>query len=201
MDIGFIFVARDCGSSLWQASFATLIFGVLLGQILLNITFAFTDCDNELPSSLGFFLLDFKLVNTAVRSILPFDPDSSHLPVGRPVTLRTIRQMICMEKVLSDIAQASIQIVFLQSANVAKSFVVLSVLVGIIHGTLSIVLVVRDYVQDEWDVQARRAELGTALLPCDSIRRLDITSVPRSFDHGQLPSTQMMGAQRAPEPM
>lgn len=180
MDVAFIFVARDCGSSLWQASFATVIFAVLLGQLLLNSFFAFTDCDHELPASLGFFMLDFKLMNTAVRAILPFDPDSSLLPVARPVTLRTARRLVGLEKVVSDIAQVSIQIVYLENAPVAQTFVLLSVLVGILHGSFSVFMVVQECVQDERVDQARRAELctallrhDTALLPCESIRSIE----------------------------
>merc|ERR1719428_965229 len=88
-DVVFIFIAKDCGSSLWWASLACFVFGVVFGQMLFNVCFACTDCDHELPSSFGFVLLDFKLVNAAVRDVLPFDPDASHLPIARPVTLRT----------------------------------------------------------------------------------------------------------------
>jgi len=159
LDMAFIFVAHDCGSSLWQASLCVVVFGVVLGQLLLNIGFAATDCDHELPSSFGFFLLDFKLVNTAVLSIIPFNPDASHLPVARPVTLRTTGHFIGMEKVLSDLAQVCIQIVYLRSNSTASSFVMFSVLVGILHGTFSICVVVREWVTDEKTAIAKTAKL------------------------------------------
>lgn len=164
-DVAFIFIAKDCGSSLWWASLATFIFSVVFGQLLFNTCFACTDCDHELPSSFGFVLLDFKLVNTAVRSILPFDPDASDLPVARPVTLRTTGHLIGMEKVVGDIAQVSIQIAFLHSSNAPQSFVLFSVLVGMIHGTLSLIMVIRECVQDEYDLQAQSIHFGTALSP------------------------------------
>ncbi|CAE8644677.1 unnamed protein product, partial [Polarella glacialis] len=97
-DVAFIFIARDCGSSLWWASLATVIFGVVFCQLIFNTCFACTDCDRELPKSFGFMLLDFKLVNAAVRHVLPFDPDVSDLPVAKPVTLRTSGHLVGLEK-------------------------------------------------------------------------------------------------------
>merc|ERR1711920_151856 len=133
-DVGFILIARDCGSSLWWASLATFIFGVVFGQMLFNVCFACTDCDHELPASFGFVLLDFKLVNAAVRDALPFDPDISHLPVGRPVTLRTASNLVGVEKLVGDIAQVCIQILFISTAKYAHSFVYFSICVGVLNG-------------------------------------------------------------------
>merc|ERR1711988_289420 len=116
-------------------------------------------------------LLDFKLVNTAVRSVLPFDPDFSHLPVPRPVTLRITRHLTGIEKVVSDIAQVSIQIAFLRTDQPTPNFVKVSVLVGIAHGIFSLYIIIRGYVQDELAVQG--APLSTALLPCDRIRTFE----------------------------
>lgn len=164
-DVAFIFIARDCGSSLWWASFATFVFGVVFGQLLFNTCFACTDCDRELPSSFGFVLLDFKLVNTAVRDVLPFDPDASDLPVARPVTLRTTGHLVGMEKVVGDIAQVSIQIAFLHGTQVPQTFVIFSVLLGMVHGTFALITVIRECVQDEWDLSSQRVQLGTALMP------------------------------------
>lgn len=164
-DVVFIFIARDCGSSLWWASLATFVFGVVFVQLLFNMCFACTDCDHELPSSFGFILLDFKLVNAAVRHVLPFDPDASHLPVARPVTLRTTAHLIGIEKVMGDVAQVSIQVLFLRNSKLAHSFVVFSVLMGILHGSISLGQVLRECVQDEFQVQAQNLQLGTTLLP------------------------------------
>lgn len=164
-DVAFIFIARDCGSSLWWASFATFVFGIVFGQLLFNTCFACTDCDHELPKSFGFVMLDFKLINTAVRDILPFDPDASDLPVARPVTLRTTSHLVGMEKVVGDIAQVCIQIMFLHTTNAPQTFVLFSVLVGMVHGTLALITVIRECVQDEWDLQAKGIQLGTALMP------------------------------------
>merc|ERR1740121_3369573 len=136
-DVVFIFIARDCGSSLWWASAATFIFGVVFGQMTFNVCFACTDCDHELPASFGFVLLDFKLVNAAVRGALNFDPDVSHLPVGRPVTLRTASNLVGVEKLIGDIAQVCIQILFLGSANYAHGFVYFSVF-GVLNGAFSL---------------------------------------------------------------
>lgn len=163
-DVVFIFIARDCGSSLWWASLATFVFGVVFGQLFFNSCFAITDCDHELPASFGFVLLDFKLVNTAVQNVLPFDPDASHLPVSRPVTLRTIGHLIGLEKVVGDIAQVSIQGLFLYSTEMPHHFVGFSVLVGVLHGTFSLFKVVRECVQDEWAVQTRTLRLDKAML-------------------------------------
>jgi len=162
-DVVFIFIARDCGSSLWWASLATFIFGVVFGQLLFNTCFACTDCDHELPGSFGFVLLDFKLVNAAVRGALPFDPDVSHLPVGRPVTLRTASNMVGIEKFIGDIAQVCIQILFLGSMNNTHGFVIFSVVVGILNGGFSLSNVIKNCVQEEWAAQARIVEQGTAL--------------------------------------
>lgn len=168
-DIVFVFLAHDCGSSLWWASLATFIFGIVFGQLLINTCFACTDCDRELPPSFGFVLLDFKLVNTAVRHVLPFDPDASHLPVARPVTLRTTAHLITMEKVVGDVAQVAIQSVFLYNAKVPHGFVIFSCIVGVLHGLVSLCTVVRECVQDEWAVQAHRYQNGTALLPATQL--------------------------------
>jgi len=162
-DVVFIFIAKDCESSLWWASLATFVFGVVFGQLLFNLCFACSDCDHELPTSFGFVLLDFKLVNAAVRSVLPFDPDASHLPVARPVTLRSTAHLVAMEKIVGDIAQVSIQILFLGTARAAHGFVILSVLVGAVHGGLSLVVLLRECWQDEVKVQGQDWVQGTAL--------------------------------------
>mmetsp|Transcript_101985 Transcript_101985/g.186855 ORF Transcript_101985/g.186855 Transcript_101985/m.186855 type:complete len:393 (-) Transcript_101985:98-1276(-) len=173
-DVVFIFIARDCGSSLWWASLAMFVFGIIFGQLLFNSCFACTDCDHELPASFGFILLDFKLVNAAVQQILPFDPDASHLPVARPVTLRTTGHLICIEKVFGDIAQVSIQSVFLHDATAPQGFVRFSVLIGALHGALSLFQVLSECVKDEYSLQARgsiqlmSAERGPALRPAGS---------------------------------
>jgi hypothetical protein len=164
-DVAFIFIARDCGSSLWWASLAAFAFVVVFCQFVLNMCFACTDCDHELPSSFGFVLMDFKLVNSAIRSILPFDPDASDLPIGRPVTLRTTGHLVGMEKVVSDIAQVCIQIAFIRNRAAPQSFVLFSVFVGMTHGTLAIITVIRECVQDEWAMQTKGVQLGTALMP------------------------------------
>jgi len=180
---------KDCGSSLWWASLATFFFGVVFGQLLFNMCFACTDCDHELPSSFGFMLLDFKLVNAAVRHVLPFDPDASHLPVARPVTLRTTSNLIGMEKVVGDIAQVSIQVVFLHNTKMPHGFVVFSVLVGILHGALSLGLVLRECVQDEWALQAPSLQSGTALLPGTHVASSNcsvLSSRIGAADHEQL---------------
>lgn len=162
-DVVFIFIAKDCGSSLWWASLATFIFGVVFGQMLFNVCFACTDCDHELPASFGFVLLDFKLVNAAVRDALPFDPDISHLPVGRPVTLRTASNLVGVEKLVGDIAQVCIQILFISTAKYAHGFVYFSVCVGVLNGAFSLSKVVRNCVQEEWEAQASKWHQGTAL--------------------------------------
>jgi len=164
-DVAFIFIARDCGSSLWWASLATFTFEVLFGQLLLNFCFACTDCDRQLPSSFGFMVLDFKLVNNAVRQALPFDPDQSHLPVARPMTLRTTGHLISVEKGIGNIAQVSIQSLFLLNSKVPHGFVHFSVVIGALHGALSLCMVLRECVQDEVSLQAHGIQQGTALLP------------------------------------
>eukprot|EP00929_Paragymnodinium_shiwhaense_P027373 TRINITY_DN16079_c0_g1_i1.p1 TRINITY_DN16079_c0_g1~~TRINITY_DN16079_c0_g1_i1.p1 ORF type:complete len:381 (-),score=75.75 TRINITY_DN16079_c0_g1_i1:207-1349(-) len=164
-DVVFIFIARDCGSSLWWASLATFGFGVVCGQLFFNTCFACTDCDRELPSSFGFMLLDFKLVNAAIRQALPFDPDASDLPVARPVTLRTVANLNGFEKVVCDVAQVSIQGLFLHNSKAPQTFVAFSILCGTLHGTLSLVQSVRACMQDEWAAQAQSVQMGTALLP------------------------------------
>lgn len=158
-DVVFIFIARDCGSSLWWASLAMFVFGIVFGQLLFNSCFACTDCDHELPASFGFFLLDFKLVNAAVQQILPFDPDASHLPVARPVTLRSTGQFICIEKVFGDIAQVSIQSVFLHDATAPQGFVKFSVLIGALHGALSLWQVLSECVRDEYSLQEAQGSI------------------------------------------
>lgn len=164
-DVVFIYIARDCGSSLWWASLAAFLFVVVFCQLLFNMCFACTDCDHELPSSFGFTLLDFKLVNAAVRDVLPFNPDASHLPVARPVTLRTTSHLLGMEKVMGDVAQVCIQSLFLMNAKIPHGFVIFSVLIGVLHGTLSLCMVLRECVQDEVSLQAHSLQQGTALLP------------------------------------
>jgi len=164
-DVAFIFIARDCGSSLWWASLATFSFEVLFGQLLLNFCFACTDCDRQLPSSFGFMVLDFKLVNCAVRQALPFDPDQSHLPVARGLTTRTTGHLIGVEKAIGNVAQVSIQSLFLLNSKVPHGFVHFSVLVGALHGVLSLCMVLRECVQDEVSLQAHGIQQGTALLP------------------------------------
>ncbi|CAK0791795.1 unnamed protein product, partial [Prorocentrum cordatum] len=49
----------------------------IFGLLLLNGCCSCSDCERELPPSLGFVLLDFKLVNSAVTRALPFDPEAS----------------------------------------------------------------------------------------------------------------------------
>merc|ERR1719253_1187681 len=137
-DVVFIFISRDCNSQLWWAAFATFVFGVIFCQLFFTSCFACTDCDHELPASFGFLLLDFKLVNHAVRHVLPFDPDASHLPVARPVTLRTSGNLIMLAKGVGDIAQVSIQTLFLHNAKAPNLFVMLSIVVGTLHGALSL---------------------------------------------------------------
>ena len=68
--------------------------------VVLNTCCACTDCDQELPRSFGFVLLDFKLVNAAVSRALPFDPDASPLPVQKPVTVRSASHLVGVEKVV-----------------------------------------------------------------------------------------------------
>lgn len=165
-DVVFIFVSRDCGSSLWWPSLATFVFGVLFGQLLFNTCFAFTDCDRELPKSFGFMLLDFQILNAAVREVLPFDPDESDLPVaGRPITLRNTSHLVRLEKVVGDIAQVSIQGVFLLNTQTPHNFVIFSMCVGLMHCGVCLALVMRECVQEEWSVQAQGLRQGTALLP------------------------------------
>merc|ERR1712136_605065 len=118
-------------------------FCAILGQLLFNACFACTDCDHELPASFGFTLLDFKMVNTAVTSILPFDPNATHLPVAKSLTLRTTAHLVSMAKVVGDIAQVSIQGVFTQSTP--HPFVMFSVFVGVCHAILSLGLVLREW--------------------------------------------------------
>jgi hypothetical protein len=164
-DVVFIFIARDCGSSLWWASLATFVFGVVFGQLLFNTCFACTDCDRELPTSFGFVLLDFKLVNSAVRHVLPFDPDASDLPVGRPVTLRTASNLIGFSKVVGDIAQVAIQSGFLYNAKAPNVFVTFSIVCGILHGSIALFTTVRGCFQEVWNAQAEGVQMGTALMP------------------------------------
>eukprot|EP00435_Cladocopium_sp_Y103_P031221 s3391_g7.t2 len=162
-DMAFVFIARDCGSSLWWASLASIIFCTVFCQMIFNTCFALSDCDGELPESFGFVLLDFKLVNTAVRSVLPFDPDASDLPVAKPVTLKSSANLVGLEKVVGDVAQVCIQSLFLMSASAPHGFVLFSVVVGALNGSLSIALIVQDALQAEWAVQDRDLEQGTVL--------------------------------------
>merc|ERR1711879_944433 len=103
--------------------------------------FAMTDCDRGLPRSFGFVLLDFKLVNSAVRRFLPFDPDASQLPITPTVTLRTIARLVDSEKVAIDVAQVAIQMLFLRDATGPQVFVCCSVAFGVLHGIFSTCLV------------------------------------------------------------
>ncbi|CAJ1453196.1 unnamed protein product [Effrenium voratum] len=162
-DVAFIFIARDCGSSLWWASLAAVIFCAVFCQMIFNTCFACSDCDGELPPSFGFVLFDFKLVNTAVRSVVPFDPDASDLPVAKPVTLRSSASLVGLEKVVGDVAQVCIQSLFLMSATAPHGFVIFSIAVGALNGGLSILLIVQDAVRQEWAVQANELEQGTVL--------------------------------------
>eukprot|EP00933_Yihiella_yeosuensis_P079170 TRINITY_DN9141_c0_g1_i2.p1 TRINITY_DN9141_c0_g1~~TRINITY_DN9141_c0_g1_i2.p1 ORF type:complete len:319 (-),score=36.82 TRINITY_DN9141_c0_g1_i2:232-1074(-) len=164
-DVAFIFIARDCGSSLWWASLAAVIFGVVFCQLIFNTCFACSDCDGELPKSFGFVLLDFKLVNAAVRGVLPFDPDVSDLPVAKPVTLKTSGHLVGLEKVVGDIAQVSIQCLFLMNSTVPHGFVIFSVLIGICNGVLSLTLVMKECANETWDSKAHGFEQGIALAP------------------------------------
>merc|ERR1719446_1377659 len=143
----------------------------------------------ELPRSFGFVLLDFKLVNTAVRDILPFDPDANDLPVAKPVTLRTTGHLVGMEKVVGDIAQVSIQIAFLHNTKAPQTFVIFSVLIGMIHGTLALITVIRECVQDEWDLQTRGVQLGTALMPAAQLSHGSCTT---TLQPAPLPASKMM---------
>mmetsp|Transcript_109620 Transcript_109620/g.234248 ORF Transcript_109620/g.234248 Transcript_109620/m.234248 type:complete len:146 (-) Transcript_109620:49-486(-) len=70
-----------------------------------------------------------------------------------------------MEKVVGDIAQVSIQILFLHNHEMPHGFVIFSILVGILHGGLSLCMVLRECVQDEVAVQAQGLQTGTLLLP------------------------------------
>jgi len=162
-DVAFVIIARDCGSSLWWASLATIIFGVVFCQMIFNTCFACSDCDGELPASFGFVLLDFKLINTAIRSVVPFDPDASDLPVAKPVTLRSSGNLVSLEKAIGDIAQVCIQSLFLMSASAPHGFVMFSVAVGAANCCLLIVAVVQNAVSEEWAVQAQDLQQGTVL--------------------------------------
>lgn len=162
-DVVFIFIALDCGSSLWWASLATFVFAIAFCQLLLNMCFACTDCDHELPRSFGFVMLDFKFVNAAVRHVMPFDPDASDLPVAKPVTVRTSSHLIAMEKIVGDVAQISIQSVFLGTAQYAHAFVYFSICVGLAHGSLSLVLLIRDCVEEGRAMQSQNLMQNTAL--------------------------------------
>jgi len=168
-DVAFIFIARDCGSSLWWASLATFVFGIVFCQLLLNLCFACTDCDHELPPSFGFVMLDFKLVNVAVHQVLPFDPDVSHLPVARPVTLRSSAHLIGIEKIVGDIAQVSIQSLFLGNAQYSHGFIMFSIVVGLMHGGITLATVMRECVQDERSLQSQGLQQGVALKPQPTI--------------------------------
>eukprot|EP00927_Polykrikos_kofoidii_P079839 TRINITY_DN76678_c0_g1_i1.p1 TRINITY_DN76678_c0_g1~~TRINITY_DN76678_c0_g1_i1.p1 ORF type:complete len:381 (-),score=54.70 TRINITY_DN76678_c0_g1_i1:176-1318(-) len=193
-DVVFIFIAKDCGSSLWWASLATFIFGVVFGQLFFNTCFACTDCDRELPSSFGFMLLDFKLVNTAVRHVLPFDPDASTTPMGRPVTLKSAANLISFEKVIGTIAQVSIQSMFLKNAKGPQIFVMFSILCGVLHAALSLFLAARECVQDDLMMNAHGLQMGTALLPdtqlASSTYSLELEGLPSIYHKG--PTTMAM---------
>lgn len=154
---------------------ATFIFGVVFGQLLFNTCFACSDCDHELPASFGFFVLDFKLVNAAVKHVLPFDPDASHSPFPKAVTLRTTGHLVSMEKIVSDIAQVSIQIIFLHTTPLPHTFVAFSVLVGIANGIFSLGLVFRDCVQDEWTNVHGHGMAGGALVASTQLTSMNDT--------------------------
>ncbi|CAE8633536.1 unnamed protein product [Polarella glacialis] len=190
-DVAFIFIARDCGSSLWWASLATVIFGVVFCQLIFNTCFACTDCDRELPKSFGFMLLDFKLVNAAVRHVLPFDPDVSDLPVAKPVTLRTSGHLVGLEKVVGDIAQVSIQSLFLMNAKMPHGFIIFSVLMGVLNGGLSLFLVFQDCANEQWAGQD--LQQGTALAPLPALRLPSGSGVsdrqPKQNSGGAAPSS------------
>jgi len=164
-DVAFIFVARDCGSTLWWASLATVIFGIVFCQLILNLCFACTDCDHELPPSFGFVMLDFKLVNAAIHQILPFDPDVTHLPVARPVTLNSAAHLVGVQKLVGDVAQVSIQGLFLGYAQYSHGFVHFSILVSALHGGLTLLTVLGECVQDERKLQCQSLHQGVALKP------------------------------------
>lgn len=214
-DVVFVFVAHDCGSTLWWASLATLVFGVVFGQLLFNACFACTDCDRELPPSFGFVLLDFKLVNTAVRHVLPFDPDASHLPVSKPITLRTTSNLISMEKIVIDVAQVSIQAMFLVNAELPHSFVMFSVLVGVFNSAWAISVFMRECLQDTWSLKNRGAlqmsQTRSVLLPVDQLAANDHTTVLRggatasqqpaeAAGHSAAQSVSTAGAHGSPAP-
>lgn len=192
-DVVFIFIAHDCGSQLWWASLATFVFGIVFCQLLFNACFACTDCDRELPSSFGFVLLDFKLVNAAVRHVLPFDPDASHLPVARPVTLRTAAHLVGMEKVVGDVAQVAIQCIFLQNRTEPRGFVMFSVLVGAVHGLLTFCTVLRECIADEWAVQAQSLQLGTALLPGTALGQTELACTALDAGVEEKPHPEVFG--------
>ncbi|CAK0906200.1 unnamed protein product, partial [Prorocentrum cordatum] len=164
-DIAFMFVARDCGSSLWWASLATCGFVVIFGQLFLSTSCSCRDCERELPPSFGFVLLDFKLVNHAVKQVLPFDPDASDLPVARPVTLRTVAHLLSLLKIMGDIAQVSIQLIYYKNAEAPHAFVVLSILANVLHGTLACGTLGQEWLQDELATQSSGLQTGTALRP------------------------------------
>ncbi|CAK9111289.1 unnamed protein product [Durusdinium trenchii] len=141
-DMAFVFIARDCGSSLWWASLASIIFCTVFCQMLFNTCFACSDCDGELPESFGFVLLDFK---------------------AKPVTLKSSANLVGLEKVVGDVAQVCIQSLFLMSASAPHGFVIFSVIVGALNGCLSIALIAQDALQEESAVQDRELEQGTVL--------------------------------------
>jgi len=181
-DIAFMFVARDCGSSLWWASLATFGFVVIFGQLFLSTSCSCRDCERELPPSFGFVLLDFKLVNHAVKQVLPFDPDASDLPVARPVTLRTVAHLLSLLKIMGDVAQVSIQLIYYKNAEAPQAFVVLSILASVLHGTLACGTLVQEWLQDELATQSSGLQTGTALrpmspLPSTPLMRDDVLQV------------------------
>lgn len=164
-DVAFVFVAFDCGSSLWWASVATTCFTVVFCQLLLNGIFACNDCDRELPASFGFVMLDFKLVNAAVKHVMPFDPDKTHLSMSRAITLPSSGNLIALQKIVGDVAQVSIQALFVGSQQDVHLFVYLSMASGTCHGIVAVVSLVKEFVRQGNCYQSGCLEQGVALQP------------------------------------
>eukprot|EP00397_Hematodinium_sp_SG-2012_P014549 GEMP01014793.1.p1 GENE.GEMP01014793.1~~GEMP01014793.1.p1 ORF type:complete len:337 (+),score=69.13 GEMP01014793.1:280-1290(+) len=141
LDVVFIFIARDCGSSLWVAALVCFVVSNVVGQLLLHSCFAMSDCDHQLPHSFGFVLFDFLLVNSVVRQQMPALEDSTLAgPFSRTWTLRGVDRCIQFEKsALSDVVQAGIQLMFLNSDEGTLSWlVILSVSVSLLHAMVTI---------------------------------------------------------------
>ena len=60
LDVVFMIIARNCGSHMWWASLAVLLFGNWGIQVFLNGFFAHYNCDGELFDKMGFIIFDFK---------------------------------------------------------------------------------------------------------------------------------------------